>query len=164
MINSFHKETPEVVKILIRQAHDHDRKIRIWYGDRETGRSWMEENGVLGWVGCSTGRFKIPLIITHPNNMGGGALLDHCIVRLDARLGENWVTQYEHPSFYIPDILLRKTEDPDDKYVVEAIVDGDVHARFQSWPEAYQWAGFMLGVHHEWPQYIEGEDEEDGID
>jgi hypothetical protein len=39
------------------------RKIRLFYGDTQTGQSWFDEHDVVGRIGRSTGSIKVPLLV-----------------------------------------------------------------------------------------------------
>lgn len=71
-------------------------RVRIWYGDTETGRAWQEEHDVLGYVGRSTGVQKVPLLVFSRRSTGGGAILTEKVVRVDWTDGG---TIYKHPTF-----------------------------------------------------------------
>lgn len=86
---------PEVVKVL-ENARESGRTIWVDYGDRETGRSWNEENDVRGRIGRSTGAIKIPLLIEEGED-GGPAMLEHCIVNIMSV--ESGRILYRHPTF-----------------------------------------------------------------
>jgi hypothetical protein len=98
-INTFHKETPERVKELLKLLNFSRRRVRIWYGDKETGRAWNEEHHVTGTIGRSSGYSKIPLMIPNRRSLGGPALLDHCIIRIDDINDRR--TLYRHPNFHV---------------------------------------------------------------
>jgi len=79
---SYHAETPLVVVDALESARLNHSRIRLFMGDVATGKDWGDENDVTGTLGRSTGTIKVPLLIHNSRSMGGGALLDHCIVRL----------------------------------------------------------------------------------
>lgn len=140
---TFHPETPERVKrALTSHCGFRHLRIRIWYGDTKTGTAWMDENDVIGSVGKSTGTQPIPSLIANSRSLGGGAILDHCIVRID---GVNSGTLYRHPAFNNP--ADRATFHPStmEGYECEVRIDGEVHARFHSWKSARNWVAFMQG-------------------
>jgi len=70
-------------------------RIRVWYG--EDGESWDEENDIVGYVGRSTGNYKIPLLINNSGCYGGGTLLTHCIVKIVKT--DTKSVLYQHPNF-----------------------------------------------------------------
>lgn len=103
----FDPDTPAKVRRILEQYRKGGGELRVFYGDPETGRSWMDENDVLGTVGRSCGIFKVPLLI-EKGERGGPAMLDGCIVRLmDAETGKEL---YRHPEFSVPEMEIRSTE------------------------------------------------------
>ena len=77
-----YKENEKLWKVLSSLVHS-GRRVRIWYGDTETGRSWNVESEFTGTIGRSTGKIAIPLLIKTSRSQGGGALLDDFIIRID---------------------------------------------------------------------------------
>ncbi len=161
----FHKDTPEAVQRVLIEAHASGKTVRIWFGDAVTGRAWDEEHDVLGTIGRSCGPVKVPLLVAR-GDIGGGHLLDQCIVRIDAvrsvrvprdmqselggrrtmRLG---TTLYAHPSFHAGDWTQRPSREPG--YVAEVLRDGSVIARFRTVVKAAAYVSFMTGQAYERP-------------
>jgi hypothetical protein len=138
-INTFHQDTNPKVKELLTLLNHSRRRVRIWYGDTITGKAWNEEYDVTGIIGRSSGFAKIPLLIANRRSVGGGAILDHCIIRIDdtsARL-----TLYKHPNFHVD---LHKN---DRNEIVTSTREGMyiVHARFDSAFKADKYLAFMNG-------------------
>ena len=77
-----YKENEKLWNVLSSLIHS-GRRVRIWYGDTETGRSWNVESEFYGRIGRSCGKIAIPLLIKNSRSYGGGALLDDCIIRID---------------------------------------------------------------------------------
>ena len=94
----YHNETPEEVIAVLENARLNRNRIRVWYG--KDGKSWAEENDIMGYVGRSTGTQKIPLLINNKRSYGGPGLLDHCIVKI-VDLKNNRVL-YQHDNFSQP--------------------------------------------------------------
>lgn len=88
---------PEVIRILELCRQDRTR-IRVHYGDVATGKDWMDVYDVTGKVGRSMGPIKVPLLIHNSRSMGGGAMLDHCIVRIVTSKGKRVL--YQHPLYH----------------------------------------------------------------
>lgn len=131
---------PEVQRIL--EAYRLSRKpLRVFLGDAQTGRDWMEEHDVMGAIGRSMGPVKIPLLVTKGQD-GGCGLLTACIVRLvDA---SSMLEVYRHPSYHLPALDIVPCTDT--KGFVEAVlVNGEVHARFRKAGQAVKWVEFMQG-------------------
>jgi len=107
----YHKDTPrQVIDILehARQAEPRQR-LRLHYGSTDAealdvGRDWHECNDVTGTIGRSTGKIKVPLLIKTSRSLGGGAILDHRIVRIrDTKTGRDI---YRHPSYHTGEVDL----------------------------------------------------------
>ena len=93
----------EVIKVL-ESARTNKKRIRIFYGDTNTGRDWMEIYDTIGTVGRSTGINKIPLLIKNSRSMSGGAILDHCIVKITI----DKEVVYQNPKYYLPVMEIRE--------------------------------------------------------
>jgi len=94
---SYHKETNETIINVLENARMNRNRLRVFFGDIKTGRSWDEEHETIGYIGRSTGTFKIPLLVHNTRSFGGGGLLDHCIVKIvDTKTKK---TLYIHPKF-----------------------------------------------------------------
>lgn len=75
-------------------------RIRVWYGDTITGRSWNEENDITGYVGRSTGTVKVPLLINNTRSYGGPEMFSDSIIKMvDTRTKR---VMYQHPTFNQP--------------------------------------------------------------
>lgn len=138
----FHPETNESVRCALLTAYRNRTRgrIRIWYGDVASGKSWLEEYDVLGTVGRSMGQFKVPLLIANSRSSGGGAILDHRIVRV------NWVngnTLFKHPQFS-HGTEGAKIRNYNGKSAV-VLSTGEVHATFSTSVKAERWLSFMRG-------------------
>ena len=130
---SFKKDTPDIVCAILEHYNRQkpQRYIRLYYGDAATGRCWMEEHDTIGTVGRSCGQIKIPLLVKAGDD-GGGAILDHCIVKIT----DNGKIIYQHPAFHMPTVLA------DGKQV---LFDGEIYANCSSPSQANRLAQFMCG-------------------
>ena len=72
------------VRAALDLVHGTEQRVRLFYGDVNTGKAWNEEHDVMGTVGKSTGRAPVLLLIPTRRSMGGGAILDRCIVGIQA--------------------------------------------------------------------------------
>lgn len=135
MINDFHSETNDTVKNLLNELNQNRKRVRIWYGDIKTGKSWNDEHDIIGYIGCSTGQKKIPLLVHNSRSLGGGHLLDHCIIRIDDIKAKK--TLYKHDNFHIDletcSCLVRKESNK------------EVIAAFKTDLEAEKFLDFMTG-------------------
>lgn len=94
---SYHIETSKQVIDVLEQVKEKRTRIQVDYGDVKTGKSWGEVYDITGTIGRSTGINKIPLLIHNTRSMGGGGLLDHCIVKISISKGKSVL--YQHPQY-----------------------------------------------------------------
>ena len=85
---SYHQETPDDLIKVLERARENRTRIVVDYGDVKTGESWGEVHDIAGYVGRSTGTHKIPLLVHNARSLGGGALLDHCILTVKTSKGK----------------------------------------------------------------------------
>lgn len=79
-------------------------RVRLFLGDPNTGKDWCERFDVLGYIGRSTGKYKIPLLIAKSNSMGGPGILDENILKIvDTKTKEVLYQndKYKTPTFEI---------------------------------------------------------------
>ncbi len=86
---TYHKETSEEVINVLEQSRMNKKRIILDYGDTKTGRSWNEIYDITGYIGRSTGKIKIPLLIYNSRSIGGSSILDHCIIGIYTSKGKN---------------------------------------------------------------------------
>lgn len=140
-----YKENETLWCILSSLVHS-GKRVRIWYGDKETGRSWNEEYEVTGTIGRSTGNIKIPIIIHTSRSYGGPSLLDDCIIRIDAIQQKR--TLFQHENFHVEKLSLKTELDSEYPYSVMQHKDsGEVQsvATFKDSKRALRWIDFMNG-------------------
>lgn len=139
--NYYHDTTPPAVVQWLDHAMRTGERVRIWLGDRATGKGWLEENDVCGRVGRSTGWKKTALLLASERSNAGSAILADCIVRLDV----SGRTVYTHPGFTLPQIsVYPDSAFPACPWSVE--VNGQKgFARFKTETAAKRWSAFMRG-------------------
>lgn len=94
----FNIDTPkEVVNFILNNQGKREKRFVFDFGDIKTGRSWNEEHYTAGYIGRSTGNVKIPLLIHNKRSLGGGALLDDCIIKISESKGKRVL--YQHPNY-----------------------------------------------------------------
>jgi hypothetical protein len=124
--------------------------VRLFLGDRETGREWHDEWHVAGTIGRSMGPLKVPLLIANKRSSGGGAILCDCIVRLLV----NGREVYRHPKWKASEFAVAEIDDKEtagkvnlraDGYTHCATINGERVANFKSRQAADRWCAFMKG-------------------
>ena len=152
----FNPETPDdlcrIIAALIESGRE--TRIRIFLGDTATGKEWAEENDVTGYFGRSTGQFKIPLLVNNRRSMGGPAVLDHCILKLQTTSGRVlWQADNYVPLVWWSGLLPEPMKDNDRVYITgvwyreihQAEAEKVLHARCQTLESAARLADFMRG-------------------
>lgn len=141
---AYHQETAPAVIAVLENARTTRKRIRVHYGDRTTGRDWLEENDVCGTVGRSTGSEKIPLLIASARSLGGGGILSHCIVKITTTTNPRRVL-YSHPKYHHgkPQAIETPVEIDGITYALEVTIDGEVHARFRTAEAGKRWLSKM---------------------
>jgi len=97
---SYHAETSETMRQLLERIRANQTRCRFYWGNQETGEDWGDVYGVSGTIGRSMGPCKVPLLIHSTRSMGGGAMLDHCIVRIGHANKRHGGDLYRHPSYH----------------------------------------------------------------
>lgn len=160
----FHAATDDEVAIRLEVARVNGDRIRVYYGDKETGRSWLDEWHMIGTIGRSCGEIKIPLIIASTRSMGGPGLLEHCIVAIQDVKTKRWL--YRHPLFFVPKMTVKPVETVGSRLLqgLDDLVqrgarklaslgythgvylpDGSNQANFKSEVQAQRYVAFMCG-------------------
>ena len=98
---AYHINTPMEVINLLEKARLNHTRIRFCLGDTITGLDWGETYDVCGRLGRSTGSYRIPLLLKRVSSIGGGGLLDHCIIRIEFKDKNVYKEVYRHPTYHI---------------------------------------------------------------
>lgn len=136
---TYHSETPAAVVQILENKRQSGERIRIFYGDRQTGKDWKEEWETIGSIGRSTGSQKIPLLIKTSRSLGGGSISDHCIVKIQS----NRTTLYSHPTYHLGEMGV--TETPEAEYKYHVFFDGTERAAFKTEPKMQRYIDFITG-------------------
>lgn len=144
----YDQRTPDEVVRVLEAARLNRTRLHISLGDTTTGKDWLEEHDITGYVGRSMGPVKVPLLIANRRSMFGGAILDHCIVRI--RMTGGGRVLYQHPAYHYGRLEIRykaePVESPDGRVLtVDVLQDGAIHASFETVEKARRWAN-KLGL------------------
>lgn len=134
--------TPIEVINVLEKARLNRTRLHISLGDAVTGRDWLEEFECFGFVSRSTGSIKVPLILPLSRSIGGGPILDHCIVRIRHSAGGKVL--WSHPKYHHGKIEIRQKEQPivlDDgrSLLIDVLRDGQAQAAFESFAKAMRY-------------------------
>ena len=86
----------------VRAHYKSGTRIRIHYGDTETGQDWGDVYDVAGYVSQSTGREPILLLVNNSRSMGGSPILLDNIVRVRSAARRDGGDIYRHPTYSPP--------------------------------------------------------------
>lgn len=99
--------TPKAVEKILEDSRRSKQRLRITYGDGESGRIWSDR-AMIGRISRSTGVLQIPLLISSRRSTGGYGLLSDCIVRIQASPGG--VELYRHPKLHESSVEAKQEE------------------------------------------------------
>lgn len=125
---AYHAETPMQVIAVLEKARMNRQRIKVYFGNTETGKDWNEEHDTIGYIGRSGGTIKIPLLVHNARSLGGGALLDHCIVKIKEAKGG--LVLYQHPKYNTAKIEIVPSDMPE--YTHAITIDGQIYSRHKS--------------------------------
>ena len=144
METHFYDGTPEKVKQILESELYSDNRIRVFFGDQETGKDWEEEHETIGYVGRSTGTEPILILLNNNRSMYGGAILTNCIVKIT----KNGRVLYQHPNYH-----------QNKHFVGDSVNDGYAEAAYQEKEDGTKEmvAQFKkIGQAQRWIDFIEG--------
>lgn len=125
---SYHAETSQTVIDWLEYARMNDKRIRVYFGDVATGKCWNEEHDIFGYIGRSTGTNKIPLLIANKRSYGGGALLDHCIIKIKESKGNRVL--FQSANFQQPICEVKDSKEPG--YTHSLYINGELYSNHKS--------------------------------
>lgn len=150
---SYDERTPDDVIAVLENARQNRTRLHVSLGETDNdrgqvGRDWLEEFETHGYVGRSMGPIKVPLLIANRRSTGGGAILDHCVVRIRESAGGRVL--YRNPAYHHGDLEIRRKAEPvtlpDGRVLtVDVLRDGELHAAFENMDKARRWV-HKLGV------------------
>ena len=136
---TFNDNTNDKVKQVLTSCYNRKNRIRVVYGDINTGNDWLEEYEILGYVGKSTGINPAPLLINNSRSFGGGAILTGSILKIvDTQTKQ---VLFQHEKYVMP--TLTKEISGHDDYLYDVIHDGVLVTRFKTEKQANNYIDFM---------------------
>jgi len=120
----YYENTPESLIYTLDALRENGRNVKVYLGDRETGKVWNEEHDRMGHIGRSTGSIKIPLIC-HPLSYGGPALLSDSVLKVMAI--DNKSVLWQNDKFIKPEVTIKYR--PLNKYKWQVYIDGELYGK-----------------------------------
>ena len=130
-------KTTSGVAVLLNNLAMSKQRVRLVYGNTETGKDWLQEYDVLGTIGKSTGSNQIPLLISNSRSTGGGAISEDCILKIVDVKSKRVLYQHEKYIEAKFEIILLTVGH-------SVTVDGNVQANVKTIKQAQNYIDFML--------------------
>ena len=141
----FPENTSYLLKECIIRCYENKQRVRLWYGDALTGKSWNEENDICGYIGKSTGAQKVPLLINSNRSLGGGAIsVDSVLKIVDIKTGK---ILYQHENFN-QSVFIAEPKSEIVGYTAKVKCDNMIYANCKTLLQAERLADFMNGKRH----------------
>ena len=148
---SYDLRSPDAVVRILESARQNRTRLHISLGETdgpEIGRDWLDEFDSYGYIGRSMGPIKVPLLIANRRSTGGGAILDHFVVRIRTSAGGRVL--YQHSDYHHGNLQIqpkaKSVNLPDGRILaVDVLRDGEVQAAFEVMAQARRWVQ-KLGV------------------
>lgn len=149
----FDNTTPLAVRQVLERYRRNGGVVRIYCGDRLTGRDWLAEYDTIGAVSRSVGPMRVPTLVPKGTS-NGTSIVTNTVVRIqDVETG---MDVYRHPNYHVPDMRLLEETDPARAgmgYTHEVhILGSDKKLKSQmghrSLASAAHWIAFMHGRVH----------------
>ena len=92
----------ETLEEVLNKLYKNQKRVRIFYGDPQTGKDWCELHDTQGVVSRSTGKTPVYLLVNRNSSLGGGAILVDNIVKITVNKQAVYeVDTYQMPTFEI---------------------------------------------------------------
>lgn len=104
---SYNENTPDAVIGILNNAMTTKKRIRVFYGDTETGKDWLEIFDTMGYVSKSCGQIKIPILVNNSRSAGGSAILTNNIVKITI----DKKVVYQHSKYYLPKMEIKEADE-----------------------------------------------------
>lgn len=142
----FDNVSEELMNIILR-AYKYKFRIRVFYGDIHTGRSWNEEFDVMGRIGRTCGDIKFPILLQRKNSYFGGALLLSSVIRIDDI--EDKKTLWKLSNFHVEEMNVCSSDSSKYPWKVEKLDEStnkwQTQACFKTEIQAQKYKEFMEG-------------------
>jgi hypothetical protein len=129
----YSEKTPDELIRVLDSIRGTSQRVKIYLGDKDTGRDWMEEDGKVGKIGRSSGPIKIPILLRTMNSHGGGAILEDCIVKIVTSPASTGRVLYQHPRYHQPTMeITNEGLEGKPEYTHTVRIGGETYSRHTS--------------------------------
>lgn len=127
---AYHVETDKKVIDVLEYCRKNRIRIKLNYGDVQTGKSWNEEHDTMGYVSMSKGHeARFPILVNNCRSYGGGSLMDNCILKIQESKGKKVL--YQAPNFQPSTFEIKEGSDKEG-YTHELFINGSLYSRHKS--------------------------------
>ncbi len=129
---AYHLATNDKLVAVLEHCRKNRIRIKINIGDIETGKSWNEEFDTSGYIGLSKGyQARFPILVNNSRSMGGGSLMDHCILQVKESKGGKVLYQAEN--FYHSNFEIKQEENQQNPaYQYSLYIDGKLYSKHKT--------------------------------
>ncbi len=118
----FDRNTDEDVAIVLNRLYRSKRRVKIYYGDKESGRNWNEVFDVFGYVGRTWGTKKAPILVYSKRSYGGGLISTGSILAIrESSINGSFL--YEHSKFVKPSVSILKEDEGEYNVLIDGKLD-----------------------------------------
>jgi len=149
----FDEQTPQRVRKILEDARKNSETLRLFYGDRISGKDWLQLHHVIGKIDRNKGMMSLPVIISDDKTRI--PIEDAAIIRI-VRLDDNQEL-YRHGGYHQPEIELTRDDDVHWGHPIQVLVDGQPKAQFKDIGKAALWVAFLCGDCPQLPDGITAE-------
>jgi hypothetical protein len=108
-------------------------RVKLNYGDIETGKSWNEEHDTIGYVSMSKGyEARFPILVYNARAYGGGSLMDNNVLKITESKGKRVL--YEAAKFQPSTFEVKESVVPG--YTHSLYINGELYSNHKSLPAA----------------------------
>lgn len=118
------------------KAYSNQKRVRIYYGDQDTGVVWPEEHNTMGYIAKSTGKLHAFILVYNHWSLGGDAIAPRTVVGIQDVKTKQFL--YKNEKFYNPRYYVEPNE-----CIVR--VNNKKHAQCETYTEAVNLASFLNG-------------------
>lgn len=139
--------TPDGLVNVLENVRLANRRIRLFYGDRETGLDWNEAFEIEGYISRTCGPLHCAILVERKSSRGGGIILSAWIVKLVDTAARKVL--WEHPSYHCLRLAIvdtPATRSENWRLPVQVLRAGKLHARFATRVAAERFISKMTGA------------------
>lgn len=99
----YDNDVPDAVINVLEDAYNREKRVRLFFGDKNTGKDWLEMCDIMGYICKSNGQRKIPILLHNIRSVGGLGILASNIVKITI----DKKVVYKHPKYHLPQLEIK---------------------------------------------------------